>query len=266
MGELKQPPGWAAIGFMWMNNTADDSSFQWPSSPPYPVPDWFKVTGAELGLEPDQIRFAAALINCGGADSRNNSVAARAAGLELSRTSAFRLARSVKVRKLINAAEEVKAGRRKPLTEDQIDERVDRMCMSPNDRDAAVGIKLRDDRTASRLRVEAQQEVSLEETLARLIASVPIQGAGAFLAMATFHEGAGNLINFPFLTLCAPVVATNFPADWARWREAASSQWHAFLDRMAAGPRLGDDELVIAVKAKVPAKFVAKPAETVDAT
>jgi hypothetical protein len=246
-----------------MADAADN--FRWPDCPPYPHSDWFRLSGAELGLDPGQIKFAAALITLGGIDCKQNSKAAVLAGLEMSRTDAFRLARSVKIRKLVTAAEDIKTGKREPLTEAQIDERVDRMCMSPNDRDAAVGIKLRDDRTASRLRVEAQQEISLDESLARLVACIPIQGAGACLAMATFHESRGNILNFPFLALCAPVVANNFPADWARWREAEGSQWREFLDKMAAGPLLGDDELVVAVKAKVPAKFVAKPMEATDA-
>jgi hypothetical protein len=262
MGELKQPPGRAAIWIYLMADAADN--FRWPDCPPYPHCDWFRLTGAELGLDPGQIRFAAALIALGGIDCKQNSKAAVLAGLEMSRTDAFRLARSVKIRKLVTAAEDIKSGKREPLTEDQIDERVDRMCMSPNDRDAAVGIKLRDDRQASRMQAETV-EVSLDESLARLVACIPIQGAGAMLAMATFHESRGNIINFPFLELCTPVVATNFPADWARWREAEGNQWHAFLDRMAAGPVLEDGALVDAVKAKLPAKFVAKPAEAVDA-
>ena len=142
-----------------MTTDNPNDTFRWPDCPPYPHHDWFQVTGTELGLEPDQIRFAAALITLGGPDSKNNSAAARAAGMELTRVQSYRLARSVKVRKLIDNAEQIKTGKRKPLTEEQIDERVDRMCMSPNDRDAAVGIKLRDDRTAARLRVTDRRGV-----------------------------------------------------------------------------------------------------------
>src|SRR5262249_10501316 len=109
-----------------------NDTFRWPDSPPYPTPDWFQLTGAELGLEPDQIRFAAALITLGGPDSKNNSAAARAAGMELDRVQSFRLARSVKVRKLIDNADQIKEGKRKPLSEEEIDARVDKMCMSPN--------------------------------------------------------------------------------------------------------------------------------------
>jgi len=248
-----------------MDNT--DETFRWPDSPPYPTSDWFQLTGTELGLEPDQIRFAAALINLGGRDSRNNTIAARTAGVELSRTQAFRLARSVKVRKLIDHAEQIKAGKRKPLTEEQIDERVDKMCMSPNDRDAATGIKLRDERRAARVQASSQEE-TLEQNLAAIISAVPESGVGAFLAMSGFHSAAGNIVNFPFLKQCAPVVAKTYPKEWAEWRAKESGpgqQWGAFLDQIAAGPVLEGDELTHAVKRKLPIRGRIKPSEPADA-
>ena len=130
-----------------------DDSFRWPDCPPYPRSEWWLVAGAELGLEPDQIRFAAALLNLGGPDSRNNSMAARLAGMELSRTEAFRLARSVKVRKLITAAEDIKSGKHKPIDETEINQRIDRMIRSQNDQWAARGIELHE-RRLERRRVE----------------------------------------------------------------------------------------------------------------
>jgi hypothetical protein len=122
----------------------NDSNFRWPDSPPYPPQSWWELRGAELELEPAQIRFAVALLLCGGPDSRNNTIAARTAGLDLDRTQAFRLARSVKGRKLIDEAEQTKKGERKPLTEDEIDARIDRMILSPHDLAAAKGVELRD--------------------------------------------------------------------------------------------------------------------------
>src|SRR5215831_11205690 len=187
-----------------MDTTND--TFRWPDSPPYPTSDWFQLTGAELGLEPDQIKFAAALITLGGPDSKNNTVAARTAGMDLNRVQAFGLARSVKIRKLIDNAEQIKQGKRKPLSEEEIDARVDKMCMSPNDRDAATGIKLRDERRAARVQASSQEE-TLEQNLAAIISAVPESGVGAFLAMSGFHCAAGNIVNFPFLKQCAPVVA-----------------------------------------------------------
>jgi hypothetical protein len=174
----------------------DTDNFRWPDCPPYPHVDWFKITGAELGLDEPKIRFAAAMITLGGADNRNNSAAARLAGLELNRTEAFRLARSVKIRKLVDAAEEIKSGKRRPLTEDEIDARIDKMCMSPIDRDAAIGIKLRDDRKSARLQAENRED-SLEEQFVAVIAALPQSGIGAALAMGTYFDKVGNIFNFP---------------------------------------------------------------------
>src|SRR6516164_8331112 len=144
-----------------------DDSFRWPDCPPYPRSDWWLVAGAELGLEPDQIRFAAALLNLGGPDSRNNSMAARLAGMELSRTEAIRLARSVRVRKLITAAEDIKTGKHKPITEEEIDQRIDRMIRSQNDQWAARGIELHE-RRSERRRQESATQMSLEQELTEL--------------------------------------------------------------------------------------------------
>jgi hypothetical protein len=146
----------------------DDTSFKWPDCPPYPRSDWWLVAGAELGLAVDQIRFCAALINLGGPDSRNNSMAARLAGMELSRTEAFRLARSVKVRKLINAAEDIKTGKHKPITEEEIDQRIDRMIRSQNDQWAARGIELHERRLERRRQQEAENGGDLRLTMQAL--------------------------------------------------------------------------------------------------
>jgi hypothetical protein len=147
----------------------DADFFKWPDCPPYPPPSWWELRGTELGLDSDQTRFAAALVTLGGPDSRSNSMAASLAGMSLSRTEAFRLARSVKVRKLINEAEETKKGERKPLTDDEIDARIDKMIASPNDLAAAKGIELRERRKVAREERESQKPlITDEEDLANL--------------------------------------------------------------------------------------------------
>jgi hypothetical protein len=245
-----------------MDNT---DNFRWPDCPPYPHADWWKITGAELGLDEAKVRFAAAMITLGGVGNKNNSAAARLAGMEISRTDAFRLARSVKVRKLVDAAEEIKTGKRRPLSEDEIDARIDKMCMSPIDRDAAIGIKLRDDRRSARLQAENREE-SLAESLAGLIAAVPESAVGAFLAASSVNS-AGTIMGFPFLRECGPVLAKTYPAEWAAWRAKATAagrehQWCGeFLDQMAAGPLLEGDDLAAAVGAKR-----ARPARTAAAS
>ena len=152
----------------------DADFFKWPDCPPYPPPSWWELRGTELGLDSDQARFAAALVTLGGPDSRSNSMAASLAGMSLSRTEAFRLARSVKVRKLINEAEETKSGKRTPLTEEEIDDRVDKMIRSPNDLAAAKGIELRERRKVAREEREAQKPLmSEEEDLANMAKTFP---------------------------------------------------------------------------------------------
>jgi hypothetical protein len=234
-------------------------NFRWPDCPPYPHVDWFKVTGAELGLDESKIRFAAAMITLGGADNRNNSAAARLAGMDLNRTEAFRLARSVKIRKLVDAAEEIKSGKRRPLTEDEIDARIDKMCMSPIDRDAAIGIKLRDDRKATRLQAESD-EPTLQEAFATAIAALPMSGLGAAFAMGTYFDKVGDIFNFPFLELCAPIVHQNFPTEWARFRNGVlRTDMAAYLDKCADGMVVGGDDLVNAVKAALSSSTRHKP-------
>jgi hypothetical protein len=154
-------------------------TFRWPDKP-YPPPNWWEVAGAELGLEPDQIRFCAALINLGGIDSRNNSAAARLAGLNLSRTEAFRLARSVKVRRLITAAEDQRSGRAPAITEDEINQRIDRMIRSQNDQWAARGIELHEKRLERRRqKAEAQPDLNAE---LRSLAAISVDLARAYAA------------------------------------------------------------------------------------
>jgi hypothetical protein len=178
-----------------------DDSFRWPDCPPYPRSDWWLVAGAELGLEADQIRFCAALINLGGPDSRNNSMAARLAGMELSRTEAFRLARSVKVRRLITAAEDIKTGKHKPITEEEIDQRIDRMIRSQNDQWAARGIELHERRLERRRQAEAaggslQDEIrEIEKISPELAAAYAAQKGVAYPLSPSNVQWAGNGID-----------------------------------------------------------------------
>jgi hypothetical protein len=243
-----------------MNMDTDNSNFRWPDTPPYPAASWFKITGAELGLDEAKIRFAAAMIVLGGAGNKNNSAAAKLAGMDLNRTEAFRLARSVKVRKLVDAAEEIKTGKRRPLTEAEIDARIDKMCMSPIDRDAAIGIKLRDDRKSERLRAEAD-ETSLPEQFASLIATLPQSGVGAALAMGTYFNKVGDIFNFPFLELCAPIVRQNFATEWQRFRNGGVKRQDMadYLDKCAAGVVIDGDDLVSAVRAAAASSTRHKP-------
>jgi hypothetical protein len=83
--------------------------------------------------------------------SITNSVAARLAGLKGGRTQAFRAARSVAVRRLLAEAEKIKTGKRPPITEKEIDQKVEDLIRSPDARTAAVGIELRHKRQAAQV-------------------------------------------------------------------------------------------------------------------
>jgi len=86
-----------------------NTNFSWPESPPWPSQDWWEVDGARRGMSPELVRFTAALAQLGGAESGKNTVAAKLAGIDCNRTQAFRHARSVAVRELLNEAEKIKS-------------------------------------------------------------------------------------------------------------------------------------------------------------
>jgi hypothetical protein len=60
---------------------------------------------------------------------------------------------------------------------------------------------------------------------------------------------AYGIETFPFLRECAPLLASKFPEDWARWR---GQRPDPELDVMAAGPLLSPDEIVAALKPVTP--------------
>jgi hypothetical protein len=121
-------------------------AFNWPA----PGEDWFLTQGASLGLDEPVIRFAAALHSLGGADSKKNTQAARLAGIDCDRTAAFRMARSVAVRRLLDAAQEISVGKRPPVTEQEVDEAIDRLIRAPDALTVARGIELREKRRGGR--------------------------------------------------------------------------------------------------------------------
>jgi hypothetical protein len=179
-------------------------------------------------------------------------------------TTAFRLARSVKVRKLLNEVEETKTGKRKPLTEEQIDERIDKMCMSPNDQAAATGIKLREERKArreERERAESFEPLPPGELERKLICAIPARH-GAGMALGHWFNAHGEIAKFPFLKEVAPLVARAWASEWTRWRDAYDEGERAILDAAADGPLLHGDALVEALGGKVRKRPAAVESET----
>jgi hypothetical protein len=96
----------------------------------------------------------------------------------------------------------------------------------------------------------ASGDVNPADEMAATIISMPMSGAGAALCMGVFVEAGASLINFPFIAECAPLVSSEFPEDWQRWRDKARADWRPFLDEMANGPLLEGDALVAACRAR----------------
>jgi hypothetical protein len=80
------------------------------------------------------------------------------------------------------------------------------------------------------------------DTARALIISIPY--AGPAMAAGMWADAYG-IETFPFLREIAPLLASKFPDDWARWRGRRPDPE---LDALAAGPVLSPDELVAALK------------------
>jgi hypothetical protein len=201
-----------------------NDSFKWPELP-YPPPPWWQLRGAEFGLDEGQIRFAAALVTLGGPDARQNSLAASLAGMDLSRTEAFRLARSVKVRRLVNEAEETKTGNRDPLSEQQIDDRIDAMIRSPNDLAASKGIELRDRRAATRHERElAERQREPEDILKEIARHSPFRALQIRAEKELpAPDDAAEILRGHYCQCCAQHVARALGIDLDLWSSPLSS-------------------------------------------
>ena len=142
--------------------------FIWGDEPPR---DWFEAQGAALGLTGDQIRFAAALHQLGGADAKRNTQAARLANLPWDRVQAFRQARTVGVRRLLDEADKIKRRQRPPLTEEEIDATIDNLIRSPDPLNKMRAIELREKRAAQRVERE-QLEREAERDPLEILAEI----------------------------------------------------------------------------------------------
>jgi hypothetical protein len=111
---------------------------------------------------------------------------------------------------------------------------------------------------------KAGPEENLEEQLYGIIALVPTEEVGAFLAMSAYANKVGNVVTFKFLNECAPAISKRYPADWASWRSKHQPHWHAQLDAAASGPLLQGDDLVAAVKGALPVRVATKQTAETD--
>jgi len=183
------------------DNPADNNAanqFNWPTDPPQ---DWFEAKGAALGLAPETIRFAAALHSLGGADSKKKTQAARIAGLNWDRVVAFRCARSVGVRKLLDEAKRLKAGNLPPLSEADIDREIDDLIRQPDALTKARGIELREKRKdRQRQHGETPDDDGFSDW--RFCRDLLCQENGASQFMLYYHaakKALGHSANYPLL-------------------------------------------------------------------
>jgi hypothetical protein len=102
---------------------------------------------------------------------------------------------------------------------------------------------------------KAGPEENLEEQIYSIIALVPTEEVGAYLAMSTWANKVGNITSFKFLNECAPAISRRYAADWAAWRSKLKPHLHEALDKAASGPLLQGDDLVAAVKGSLPVRI-----------
>jgi hypothetical protein len=198
------------------------SDFRWPADP---AEDWWLLTGTELGLRIEHIRFCAAKFGLGGADSKKNSLACELAGIQATHSQAFRIARSVKVAKLLAEAKKIQAGKVPPLTDREISQRIDLMVRSPDHRAAAVGIELRHKRDAI-ARARDDEPADIGEITRQLL---EISGReGAISACELWHTVATNLMDCPYFRLLAPIISHNHPGLWQRYRSPMAGRVEFF--------------------------------------
>jgi hypothetical protein len=85
------------------------------------------------------------------------------------------------------------------------------------------------------------------ETAREIICTIPTYGP--VLAVGLWVVACDGISAFPFLREVAPLLASRFPEEWARWR---GHRPNPDLDAMAVGPLLSPDELVAALKSTAP--------------
>jgi hypothetical protein len=199
-------------------------SFRWPTDP---TADWWMLTGTELGLSLEYIKFAAAKSQLGGHDSRQNSMAAEMAGLSnLTPSQAFRIARSVGVQKLLDRAQKIAAGKAPRVTEAEIDRRIDDMIKSLDHRAAGVGIELRAKRDERSARLRDAEPAGVAEITRQLLVE---SGREATISVfELWHTVATNLMDCPFFALLAPIVRANYPDLWQRYRSPMAGRVEFF--------------------------------------
>jgi len=231
--------------------------------------EWWHETGKTIGASDKAIKFSAAKFR-----GCSNTEAARLAGYggtneSGARTEGYRLYRSNKVTQLLSlAAAEAGGGIDGCVTLIESKQILSHLARGS---DPSVRIKALEALAKMAEREDEAKrgdpEPTLDEILVALIAAVPVSGLGACMAMGVWFDKAKSVAVFPFLELCAPIVAQNFPTEWQRFRNAEkrtdTAEW---LDKCAAGMVVGGDDLVNAVRSAASSSTKRKPVrESTDA-
>jgi hypothetical protein len=215
--------------------------------------DWWYETGKTIGASERAIKFSAAKF-CG----KSNTEAARLAGYggnndSGARTEGYRLYRSNKVTQLLSLAAAEAGGGIDGCVQPQEAKQI--LSHLARGSDPAVRIKALDSLAKMHDReqelVRNQPEETLEQTLGLIICAIPYQAFGAFMSLSSFVSNGGFIATYPYLTEIAPAIARYYPDWWQKQRIKEKAQWAwDFMDKVAAGPVLDDDELVAVVKTK----------------
>jgi hypothetical protein len=234
--------------------------------------DWWLTTAKTIGANERHAKFAAAKFRgCTNTEAARQSGFAPGGSEGSIRSEGYRLARANKIVQLLSlASAECGGGIDGCVTSAEAKQILSHLARGS---DPSVRIKALDSLAKMQERDDAASrpdEPSLEDSLYAVINALPESGLGAAFALGTFFNATGNVINFKFLSEVAPIVAKNFPTEWARFcSKHPRGDWAAdFLNKMAAGECLEGEALVAVVKAKMPTRFVApvKPTEEANAS
>jgi hypothetical protein len=220
-------------------------------------------TARTIGASERAARFAAAKFR-----GASNTLAAKEAGYGAGgnpgsvRSEGYRLYRSNKVTQLLSlAAAEAGGGIDGCVQPQEVKQILSHLARGS---DPQVRIKALDSLAKMQEREQeaarSDPEPTLQEQFVAVIAALPQSGIGAALAMGTYFDKVGNIFNFPFLELCAPIVHQNFPTEWQRFRNGVHRLDMAeYLDKCADGIVVGGDDLVNAVRSAASSSTRHKP-------
>jgi hypothetical protein len=226
---------------------------------------WWLDAAKSIGASERHARFA-----CCKHSGKTNTQSAREAGYGTggegsTRSEGYRLFRSNKVSQLLAmAVAESGGGYDGTVTKQESKSILSHLARGSDPSVRIKSIELLSKMERDEVAANAAPEPSLQDSLFGVINALPESAIGPALALGTFFNSVGSIVNFPWLTECAPIVAKNFPTEWGRWRskEEGNAWAVSFLDQVANGPLLEGDELVSAVKARLPVRMTAAQLKT----